>query len=578
MAIDLVAKRTAWTRIWTSLRGDGIEEGLAMRVADPAWMLARQWQFGALTGDDAGSPARVEITRRQVPVTHFAGHDTPAWSRLETAVPLEAQAEPMATSAGPAVLLREARAGLQFLRRFDGADRVALRTLLVEKAGFSDAEKRHAKDVPELRALMLAGLHGKRLSKVLEDLATDIARVTAKAQTDVETEIKAWQTYYAGRFAEPKRGGAWDDSAMRYRLKTRNNAARANRIALTADRHDGGRLDWFSFDVIPGSPGTKKLIGARRTHTLYPTPVRYSGMPADTLWDFEEGQVYFGGLGAGRTDLAQMLVTEFATAFSNDWFLMPMRVPAGTLNRIVSMKVHDTWGDTVTLASAAANDGAGRSFRFFELDGDVSANAETGARTPWLYLPRVVEATKQGRVLERVVFSRDEQANLAWAVEAVIEGPDGRPVDRTQHWARLRDQYRSYLGDSTMPEPDPEAEAWVYRLLSASVPPHWVPFVPEIESALATGRLLRARLQEWDLLGPAKTDLAGAKGQILAPDRPFTVQDEEIAPGGTEVTRAFQSTRGADGKLRVWLARRRRPAGRLESAGRLTDVVERGRK
>ena len=32
------------------------DDSLAMRTADPLWMLGRQWQFGEFEGEDNGSP------------------------------------------------------------------------------------------------------------------------------------------------------------------------------------------------------------------------------------------------------------------------------------------------------------------------------------------------------------------------------------------------------------------------------------------------------------------------------------------------------------------------------------------
>ena len=50
----------AWTRLEPqSVSGDP-SPGLEMRVHDPLWMLARQWQFGEFRGEDAGTPFAVE--------------------------------------------------------------------------------------------------------------------------------------------------------------------------------------------------------------------------------------------------------------------------------------------------------------------------------------------------------------------------------------------------------------------------------------------------------------------------------------------------------------------------------------
>ena len=47
-------------------------EGLAAVVADPLWMLARQRQYGELTGEDAGSPIRVDF--------RITAHPLDGWS------------------------------------------------------------------------------------------------------------------------------------------------------------------------------------------------------------------------------------------------------------------------------------------------------------------------------------------------------------------------------------------------------------------------------------------------------------------------------------------------------------------
>jgi len=44
------------TRVEPVSRGGDPGRGLAATVQDPFWMLARQRQFGELTGEDAGSP------------------------------------------------------------------------------------------------------------------------------------------------------------------------------------------------------------------------------------------------------------------------------------------------------------------------------------------------------------------------------------------------------------------------------------------------------------------------------------------------------------------------------------------
>ena len=62
-----------------------------------------------------------------------------------------------------------------------------------------------------------------------------------------------------------------------------------------------------------------------------PTIARYPGMPADRYWEFEDGRVNFGMLGAAKTDLARLAVIEYALVFGNDWFTLPVTLPVNAL-------------------------------------------------------------------------------------------------------------------------------------------------------------------------------------------------------------------------------------------------------
>ena len=71
----------------------------------------------------------------------------------------------------------------------------------------------------------------------------------------------------------------------------------------------------------------------------------------------------------------------------------------------------------------------------------VDAHAGSGAAPPLLFLPPVVAGALDGEPIEEVQLLRDEMANLAWAVERVVEGADGqaaRPECRVRHWAHSR--------------------------------------------------------------------------------------------------------------------------------------------
>ena len=69
---------TTWRRLEPRTRSEAMTS-LAARVADPLWMVARQWQSGELTGSDTGSPVLVRLTAEASVVTR--------WSSAEGSAP-----------------------------------------------------------------------------------------------------------------------------------------------------------------------------------------------------------------------------------------------------------------------------------------------------------------------------------------------------------------------------------------------------------------------------------------------------------------------------------------------------------
>ena len=76
-----------WTRLEGMGRSDALTPGLEARVADPLWMLARQWQIGELRGDDAARPVGMTVSTRSASISEVSG---PAGSlAADAAVPME---------------------------------------------------------------------------------------------------------------------------------------------------------------------------------------------------------------------------------------------------------------------------------------------------------------------------------------------------------------------------------------------------------------------------------------------------------------------------------------------------------
>jgi hypothetical protein len=167
-----------------------------------------------------------------------------------------------------------------------------------------------------------------------------------------------------------------------------------------------------------------------------------------------------------------------------------------------------------------------------------------------MYIPAALANALNGRPVEKVVFTRDQVANMGWAIERRIENQAGRSLQR-----RLR----------ARPEPEPKGDTWIYRL-GSDVPDHWIPLIPVRGTDDAEMVLQRGRLSDW-------RDDQGAKGIILRPERRLLINEEEVPNGGVVITRHYQYARDTHGGIHLWMARRKRPSRGNEQSGLVFDRI-----
>jgi hypothetical protein len=544
-----------WDRIEPHTRDPELEEGLQARLGDPLWLMARQWQVGEFRGEDAASPIHIRATVQHHPLTGFRNDAVPGsvTEPFPEGRPLESRVEAEGV-AGHGRVAVAGEAGLQLLRRLDEEGlrklraplRAAFRLALPPDAlaGLPQREQRR------LRLMARGSLDGLRALDAGREKVVGIA--PAADQPAMGRAVDAWREEQLSRFDRPGESGeTWAEHRLEHRFSITAQADKEH-VVLSAAEYPGGRLDWHAFDLAE-SVAVPQPPSAPRAQVLdvLPVPLTYAGMPATSYWEVENGAVYFGGVEAGAGDLGRLVIAEFATVYSNDYFLFPVRLPAGSIARVTGLTVRNTFGESFGVRSAAELDEvastAGRPWAFFELSGDPSPARR---QTPWLLLAPALATPQNGPPLESVSFVRDEEANLSWAIEERLETATGRSVRR---------RLMSGLSAEPAPASEPAADdgAWRYRLQSP-VPPYWVPLVPERpDPDSAQVRLRRARLLAWEELHDPS--VAGPKGRLLAPDRPLWLHEEEIPQTGAQVTRRWQLARGADGRPHLWMARRKRP-------------------
>ena len=559
-------------------------------------MLARQWQFDELRGEDAGSPVLATVTGEHAAFGRFhagpPGAD-PVAEAVDLAppgtgasVPVEAWVE----AELPAVLPLRLRTqtGLHLVRRLRAAGLAAVAAAAatafpIELGPSPDAAADGEDPVGEARTRLAAGRvpDGAAVLAALEPLDDGAGGLTgipgalagaAGGNADAVRDVLATWRAWAGSLLAAPSGTSWNPNRLEHAFLAQARLSDGP-VTMTVEEYTGGTLDWFhgdltagpdlgAFTPVPG-PDVDPRVPVPIKDTTLPTPVRFAGMPSDRLFAFEDAKVYLGGLQAGRTDLARLAVVEFALGYSVDWFQVPLVLPYGArrADRRRARRRHVRGAGHGR--SGAGSDVAG-------LDGvPVDAGDRHASRLADVFVlaatvPRVLE----GLPLEEVALFRDEMANLVWGVERVVPGRrSGEPVPRATQAARV-----------SLVQPDPPDRgdaAIVYRLMTP-VPENWLPFVAvrERPADLTAHHLLERRpmlryRQDGapELVNPRGTVLLTSSDADPATDR-LRIAEEEVPRDGVVVTRAFQQARTEDGGTVLWIGRRVR-TGRGEGASGL---------
>ena len=566
--IPLNPSITTWMRLEPHSRNATMETGLQARIYDPLWMLARQWQVGEFNGADNGSPVVARWRAESARLTrYYAGAIAPNTRAnapqfdgrimpLETLVERETVRPPADPAAAPQQLRLAAEAGRHFLRvlalepvsnDYSGAfiSRYSFPALTDEqRAAFDDESIAFcdlvAARVPDGR-LLFAAFQTTSGGEIV--IAPEL-QVAAADLAEVQKAARLWLEWYTTLFSEPDPSAVtWAPERMEYAFSVGTRLGDGERI-LTAQEYDGGRLDWYDFysnpEVTLGGASDAAFTSIART--IIPAPVSYRGMPAARFWQFEDAQVDFGSVDAGPTDLVRMLLVEFSLVYGNDWFVLPIELDVGSVCRTLSLVITDTFG-IQTLVKPGSESGLPNSlWRMFQLAYTRSSGIATPASNMF-FLPPALVGSLQGDPVEEVLFLRDEMANLAWAVERLVESPSGGVLNRFE-------AYLAQQGSGSDPAALPAVPAGTRRyLLSTTVPDYWVPLLP-----VNVGRGLR--LQRGAVL---KTDgskgSVSALGRILEPGQPLSLFEEEIPREGIRVTRSYRFTRWIDGSAYLWVGR-----------------------
>jgi hypothetical protein len=352
-------------------------------------------------------------------------------------------------------------------------------------------------------------------------------------------------SYVDSLFSEPAQDSAWQSSRLQYDFALGSPTQDQN-LLLEAPDFPGGHLDWYSFTLRTANPNQVSTANRAQITPLsfnfLPNHVVFRGMPDPRWWNFEDAVTDFGQLDADHVDLAKLLVMEFALVFGNDWFSVPVPTPIGTLSRVTTLVITDTFGiRTLVRPSEQTQINPGESpWSMYKLSG-------TNFRSDFIAMAPTLGVVDDADNLEEVLFLRDDMAAMAWAVEHQLQGDLDSPIDAYEIYLRR------IKADPIPPAPTATSGGpKIYYTLETVVPDNWIPMVP-VKSPQDELFLRRGTMEIPTASGLVKLK---PRALILEPEHPFFVADREVSRAGVLVDRYFRRTRSADGSTFVWMARK----------------------
>jgi hypothetical protein len=519
------------TRVEPVSRGGDPGDGLAATIHDPLWTLARQLQFGELTGEDAGTPVQATFSQSE---RMFDGWQpeggtvlpySPSGDVVEALVAGE--------TAGPSHSVQDR---IDAGRVLAASVTPAVNALLIARfpIASTDPANRIAARAAHVFANGLAV--AAAFSAVSSGAATDAAVGTglglpAADVTAIRSDLDTFSRWCRVTF------GTGPNSWIPERLERRFGLATGGTEILTAPAHSGERVDWSDFDFVatrnaqPNAQPNPEQDAQPVSRSRVPLVIQFPGMPRDRFWEFEDAKLALARIDASTTDLGRLALVEFSTVYGNDWFQFPIPASFGSTQTVGDLVIRDTFGTHELVAPAA------------EADWAIYRPSGAPIVSPTLHMPAVTVSPLTGPTTEEVAFARDDMANFVWALERVVTDAEGERHDLPAEYAQ----------NAPAPAAIPTDADLLYRLMT-EVPPHWIPFIPVHTGADSRQvGLVEAVLPRPNSFGDLV--VSAPRSSVVQELQDLVLPEEEVPASGVVVRRRWFLARSADGGRHAWASR-----------------------
>ena len=619
----------SWNRLEPRPRASEFDRVLKAEVHDPLWMLTRQWQFGEFQGEDTGSAVFAKVEIETTKVTKFKNYQGVV-EPFDQKVPLETKVERVPVLYD--IRLR-ARVGQYWMKLLESEGVIlgeSMKRVFRQLYAFDLPVLDHENDPTMLQVAKARVLSNKAAHQAITGLAARsmdgvawYQSLTAGGSVALPAELTGHSDFDAGLTPSISSAAAnfvawfeqsceqpateqessWAPSNLEYSFAcSMPNKGSVKNTILEASEYYFGHLDWFSFDLNLNDDGSG--LGSKdqveenenvktEVLTIIPNEPRFGGMPNSRWWEFEDGSTDFGDIKAETTNIAKILLAEFALMYSNDWFVIPYTVPAGTVSEVKGIVVTDTFGERTLVKAAGQGDSNDwTAWTMFNMSKTSNSEGLNGKVDPRIFIPPVVNKMQESKPLESVEMVRDEMANMVWGVESLIPDLMGGAADGHASAQELSNYFRMLeRKDEITPLPIPEGVKLRYNL-GNTIPENWIPYLPTHMSGQNRAiQLQRASMPRWFngeftqvrprnaiLRHGMHNDPEGESGLFVnetddIQDSPHYVFEEEVPKGGVELQATWQRTRWYNGKIVCWYGRHKKTSRGQGSSGLSFDNI-----
>lgn len=629
----------SWNRLESRPRKAEFDDVLKASIHDPVWMLARQWQFGEFQGEDTGSAVFAKIMLETTRVNKFRYRDGSIIDYDET-VPFETFVERMPVEYD---LRFRATAGQHWLRilqkksadyipptpadTYDHAiiQKVFAQLFILVLPEIDRTNDSTALQVAKARVLSnklahqaITGLTGRTPDGVawyealkktgnplsLPTMLTNHPDWKSAFNNFALTAANDFIAWFEKSHEHPQNtNDTWAPSNLEYSFGcSMPNKGAAGNTVLDAKEYYSGTLDWYTFNLELNNDNNSLFTADANAEdelvkteilTVIPSEARFGGMPNSRWWEFEDGSTDLGNITAETTNLAKILLAQFALMYSNDWFLVPYSVPVGAVSEVKGILVTDNFGERTLVEIAGqgdANDWTG--WTMFNFTKTSASEGKSGKTDPRIYIPPVISKAQESKPLESVAVIRDEMANMVWGVECMIPDLMGGAQNGNAAAQELQNYFKKLeRADEQLPLPIPDGVKLSYKL-GNTVPENWIPFLPiHLPGQNRAIQLQRASMPRWfnkefsqirprtAILREGMNNNAAAATQLFVnatdeiQNTPYFIFDEEAPRRGVIVEAAWQRTRWYNGKTICWYGRKKKTARGEGASGLAFDEI-----